>query len=353
MKCKNCGAEFDGKFCPYCGEKQVEDTTNGNESSVKNIDIQPKSKAKKPIYKKWWFWVIAVLLLFGIIGSFGEDSSDNDASEFNWSDMTLGSMLPTPESNSGKNLINTEDYLSIDILDVSPEEYKEYVSGCREKGFIVEVSEYDTYFDAKNADGYELMLYYFESDEEMSIDLNAPSKSDSNKNENEKETASSNNSTDETTDPSERTYEVVREFLKLYNEKLEPDIINTEEFITEDRILKYDEAYAIQGDVDGEYILIMNFGSWDIKDEMRIEMYVNTPDEVFELISNVSKAINKPLTEDESDKTKKYLNECFTDEYQQYTEWTDVNSIRFWAGYNGIGDNYEVLIEFSIDNFYK
>ena len=97
----------------------------------------------------------------------------------------------------------------------------------------------------------------------------------------------------------------------------------------------------------------MNFGSWDIKDEMRIEMYVNTPDEVFELISNVSKAINKPLTEDESDKTKKYLNECFTDEYQQYTEWTDVNSIRYWAGYNGVGDNYEVLIEFSIDTFYK
>lgn len=353
MKCKSCGAEFDGNFCPYCGEKQVKDDVKENEVPVKNIDIQPKSKAKKPIYKKWWFWVIAVLLLFGIIGSFGEDSYDNDSSEFNWSNMSLGSMLPTPESTLGKNLINTEDYLSIDILDVTPEEYQEYVNGCREKGFTVEVSEYDTYYDAQNADGYKLMLYYFESNEELSIDLNAPSKSDGNKNENEKETASSNNSTDETTDPSERTYEVVREFVKLYNEKLEADIINTEEFITEDRILKYDEAYAIQGDVDGEYILIMNFGSWDIKDEMRIEMYVNTPDEVFELISNVSKAINKPLTEDESDKTKKYLNECFTDEYQQYTEWTDVNSIRYWAGYNGVGNNYEVLIEFSIDTFYK
>lgn len=241
MKCKKCGAEFDGNFCPYCGEKQVEETANENEVLEKNIDVQPKSKAKKPIYKKWWFWVIAVLLLFGIIGSFGEDSSDNDSSEFNWSNMTLGSMLPTPESTLGKNLINTEDYLSIDILDVSLEEYQEYVNGCREKGFTVEVSEYDTYFDAKNADGYEIMLYYFESDEEMSIDLNAPSKNEKEETEqitlekSDKEPHDTNDDfQDETTTEKDST-DYIENFVSSYNKVAETPITERVKFDPKDR----------------------------------------------------------------------------------------------------------------------
>ncbi len=158
---------------------------------------------------------------------------------------------------------------------------------------------------------------------------------------------------DNTIDESERTFEVVRKFVELYNEKFEPDIKNTKESITEDRILKYDDAYAIQGDIDGEYIYIMNFGSWDVKDEMQVQMYVNSSDDVFKLISDVSEVIDKPLSEDDSNKTKQYLDECFSDEYQKYTEWTSIGSIRYWSGYNGMGDNYEVLIEFDIDTFYK
>lgn len=48
IKCPVCGAEMaaKAKSCPSCGAKN-----------------------KKPIYKKWWFWVIAVFLVIGIVGS--------------------------------------------------------------------------------------------------------------------------------------------------------------------------------------------------------------------------------------------------------------------------------------------
>ena len=167
------------------------------------------------------------------------------------------------------------------------------------------------------------------------------------------ESTNESQSDDGIVDESERTFEVVRKFVELYNNKFDPDIQNTKESITDDRILKYDDAYAIQGDIAGEYIYIMNFGSWDVKDEMHVQMYVDTPEEVFKLISDVSSVIGKPLTDADSNNTKQYLNECFTDEYQKYTEWTSVGSVRYWSGYNGIGDNYEVMIEFSIDTFYK
>lgn len=45
--CPVCGAEMaaNAKACPKCGAKN-----------------------KKPVYKKWWFWVIIVLVVSGIIG---------------------------------------------------------------------------------------------------------------------------------------------------------------------------------------------------------------------------------------------------------------------------------------------
>ena len=53
IKCKGCGAEITKavKFCPNCGAKQ-----------------------KKPITKKWWFWLLIVVFVFGAIGSCGSDT---------------------------------------------------------------------------------------------------------------------------------------------------------------------------------------------------------------------------------------------------------------------------------------
>lgn len=349
MKCPQCGAQVDGDFCPYCGAANATHNEETPKTTPTNTSNTKAEKTKKPIYKKWWFWVLVVIVVLNIKGRLGGNNSSNDAAEFVWSDMVLSEILPEPESNYGDLSINSDDYLSIDVLNTSKDEYRAYIKACRNGGFTVDVEEYGTTFTAKNEQGYELTLYYFESDEEMSIDLTAPSNTDSSDESNEK----SGLEETEIIDESERTYEVVRKYVALYNEKLDPDILNTEEYITEDRILKYDEAYAIKGDIDGNYISIINFGSYDIKDNMRIEMYADTPEEVFEILSNVSIAIGKPLTEEESTKTKQYLNECFTDEYQKYTEWTGVNSITYFSRHNAMGDNYEVLVEFPIDKFYK
>lgn len=54
MNCKNCGNEVNKKavICPNCG-----------------------CKIKKPIFKKWWFWVIIVILV--ILIGFPSDENDN------------------------------------------------------------------------------------------------------------------------------------------------------------------------------------------------------------------------------------------------------------------------------------
>lgn len=43
-------------------------------------------KEKKPIYKKWWFWVIVVFLLIGIAGS-RSGNNPEEFSTFNWDNL--------------------------------------------------------------------------------------------------------------------------------------------------------------------------------------------------------------------------------------------------------------------------
>lgn len=444
MKCPQCGAQVDGDFCPYCGSANETNATKNEETpkaTPTNTSNTKAEKPKKPIYKKWWFCVLVVIVVVNISNRLG----GNDRVEnFVWSDMELNEFLPEPEATLGEIISNSDTSLSIYVHKTSEEDYKEYLSNCETLGYVVEKDKSEHNFSAYNNEGYKLSLWYNESDEILHIGLDAPlemgdlvwpkskigsllptpasktgkieweadygfvinvgntTKADYDKYVNScidkgfnvdynkgddyfqadnaegyhislrydgnnvmwvradepdgdsSDTESKeNDESEEVVDASERTYEVVRKYVALYNEKLDPDILNTEEYITEDRILKYDEAYAIKGDIDGNYISIINFGSYDIKDNMRIEMYADTPEEVFEILSNVSIAIGKPLTEEECAKTKQYLNECFTDEYQKYTEWTGVNSITYFSRHNAMGDNYEVLVEFPIDKFYK
>lgn len=66
MVCPNCGKEISAsRFCPECGIE-----LNGS-SYVETYEKRPK----KPIFKRWWFWVIVFVILLASIGSkIGEDS---------------------------------------------------------------------------------------------------------------------------------------------------------------------------------------------------------------------------------------------------------------------------------------
>ena len=59
INCKSCGAEIasSAKSCPKCGAKN-----------------------KKPIWKRWWVWILAVIILFAAISSIGGNSNTNNSS---------------------------------------------------------------------------------------------------------------------------------------------------------------------------------------------------------------------------------------------------------------------------------
>lgn len=97
MKCSNCNTEYEGNFCPNCGQKA---DTNSNSSNNQDSSIyvdgmhynnpnpnQALQKTKKPLYKKWWFWLIIVLVVI-IIASFGSSSDSENETQTNDSSIT-------------------------------------------------------------------------------------------------------------------------------------------------------------------------------------------------------------------------------------------------------------------------
>lgn len=70
MNCNNCGKEVQANWniCPECGAK-LQNTVA--------VATQSEKNKNKPVYKKWWFWVLLIIGL-GIIGSIEEELENGD-----------------------------------------------------------------------------------------------------------------------------------------------------------------------------------------------------------------------------------------------------------------------------------
>ena len=95
----------------------------------------------------------------------------NKYGEFVWPSSEAAAQLPVPESTTGEISLDKEDYLSVYVADISKEQYDEYVNQCKEKGFTLDYSNSDSYYMAKNENGYSLYLSYDERRELMDISV--------------------------------------------------------------------------------------------------------------------------------------------------------------------------------------
>lgn len=149
--CRNCNTPIpqNTKVCPSCGAKNI-----------------------KPFYKRAWFIVLAVIVVIVAIVSIG--SGRNKGEKFVWGDLELSSLLPEPKSNTGEILTDSKEHLSIYIHKTSADEYKDYLDACQTMGFTAENDKQEYNYTAFNQEGYELSLWYNDSDEELHISLDAP-----------------------------------------------------------------------------------------------------------------------------------------------------------------------------------
>ena len=95
ISCKACGEEIakKAKKCPHCGAKN-----------------------KKPFFKKWWFWLIVIMM----IGSCGSNSKP--ATEPATTPTTTVTVAPTAEPTTEPTTVET---VSIELIAGEPGEYGE------------------------------------------------------------------------------------------------------------------------------------------------------------------------------------------------------------------------------------
>lgn len=160
--------------------------------------------------------------------------------DLEWPDSGLAKMLPVPKSKTGKIKEDSSGDFSALVGDTSEDDFKAYVKGCKEKGFDIDYSNGDDYYNAKCSDGYELEIRYkalkimeislfepYEFEEETTVAETSKaesSKAESSKSESKAESSKkeqSSKSSDSVTPEFKKAMDKYEEFFDEYAEFME------------------------------------------------------------------------------------------------------------------------------------
>lgn len=83
---------------------------------------------------------------------------------YRWHELYFAGLLPAPESKAGDVHNNNDARCDLYVGNISKDGFADYVDKCKKKGFNADSLEYDEYFFAKHAEGYELTVEYYGCD---------------------------------------------------------------------------------------------------------------------------------------------------------------------------------------------
>lgn len=152
IKCKGCGSEIykGAKICPQCGKK------NKKHTGIIFICI-----------------IIIIILLIALFATKNNHKNKDQKTELLWPNSALAKLIPAPDSKYGKIILDSSDSLDITVYSFSENNYNDYVEKCKDAGFNVDYSASSYSYNASDANGNELYLFYLETNEEMNIQLTA------------------------------------------------------------------------------------------------------------------------------------------------------------------------------------
>ncbi|MCR5666503.1 MAG: hypothetical protein K6G01_06700 [Eubacterium sp.] len=141
-----------------------------------------KKRQRRKKRRKVWLVILGVIVLLFVVRIIAINISEMSQyrTKLNWPQTKLSAMLPTPDSKYGEVKSSNEEYLDVDVYKYKLEDYQEYVTKCEELGFTVNYDYSDRSYDAENAEGYRLDLYYYSDDHTLAISLRVPQEEEEN-----------------------------------------------------------------------------------------------------------------------------------------------------------------------------
>ncbi len=117
--------------------------------------------------------ILAIIMVL-TLAACGEKEPEKKPGEVRWPNTELVNRLPVPESLSGKVLWESSEDFSVELINISQEQYEEYVNACMDKGFTVDYYRDEEDFWALDAEGYDLSVDYDADMLVMGISIDIP-----------------------------------------------------------------------------------------------------------------------------------------------------------------------------------
>lgn len=102
-----------------------------------------------------------------------------ELAEIEWPQSGLGAKLPIPDSLLGKVTSDSSNSFVVTIGNTGMDGYNEYVKDCEEKGFTEDYTKADSRYEAKDTEGYRLVVRYLGCNR-IEIMIQTPKKEESN-----------------------------------------------------------------------------------------------------------------------------------------------------------------------------
>lgn len=159
---------------------------------------------KKKLWLKWL--VLGIAILFTVLNvmsyswgrkvptSVQSSSSTNETvkskpEQVDWANIVLSNVLPEPQSNMMEIINNGEDWLNVNVHELSENDFLEYVRWCKDDyGFTVDSNSFDGCFYAFNQEKYCVTLIYDKATNVLSFNLEPPTENISENPETDKRT---------------------------------------------------------------------------------------------------------------------------------------------------------------------
>ncbi len=129
---------------------------------------------------------VILIIIYGVGSVFASrsEADTNRANEieyeqkhsvtYNLPSSGLSRYLPSLPSIYGKIVTDDDSRFNIDLFKVTQEQFEDFVSECKEKGFSISITKTDSTFYAYHEDEFELNLFYSDDEQTLSLFLDAP-----------------------------------------------------------------------------------------------------------------------------------------------------------------------------------
>lgn len=138
--------------------------------AYREISAQKERVAKTVKIKAITYTVLMIVIIIFLLvrnGTFDSITLSNIPLEIPETELSL--VMPQIDGGKGEIVTNNSEYFTVKYYSISDADFENYKNLCKEKGFVIDVQNDGSLFDAFNSDGYNIRVTHYNSEMRVGI----------------------------------------------------------------------------------------------------------------------------------------------------------------------------------------